>query len=728
MTSNINALGARALTPTAHLTWAAVCMAGILLTACTQPSMSSPGNAFEVRTLSTDPLRVTGGNVLLEILAPPNETLEGITVSIDGRPISGPFRADPSDHTLTGNIEGLALGDNTLTVVSMDGNVPKATLRLVNHPITGPVFSGPHQQPFVCETEGFVLPVTGDILGPSLDVDCSATTRTDYVYMPTSGVFSPLPDQTMHPDDLTETLTTDGRTVPYIVRVETGTINRAIYQIAILHDPATDPTSDPWTRPAGWNGRLIYSFGGGYQATFHQGRRTAGVLNPLFLSQGYAVASSSLNVARNNSNDVTSAETAMMVKEHFIEQFGQPRHTIGWGSSGGAMQQHHITLNYPGILDGIIPAAASPDTVTRVGWVSDCALLERYFETADNPWTDEQKTAVSGFATWEVCTGGPSFTGSAWLTSGYSPGWIDPTACDESIPQALIYDPVENPGGARCTFQDNLVNIFGHDPDTGFARRPIDNIGVQYGLSAFKAGKISVEQFIELNERIGGFDIDAHIVAERTAGDLEAIQIAYETGRINGGGGGMAFTPIIDIRQYQDPFDFHDRVRAFATKARLIATNGHADNRVMLTTSVAWGLEMVRADALQMMDLWLENIAKDHAPGSTNEKVVRNKPADLVDACYTDEGEKISEPALYDEKGVCNQLYPPHGDSRIAAGASVAGDIMKCTLKPFNPKGYSKTLTASQLQRLNQTFPDGVCDWSAPGVGQHPLKDTWLSF
>ena len=27
-----------------------------------------------------------------------------------------------------------------------------------------------------------------------------------------------------------------------------------------------------------------------------------------------------------------------------------------------------------------------------------------------------------------------------------------------------------------------------------------------------------------------------------------------------------------------------------------------------------------------------------------------------------------------------------------------------------------------------QTFPDGVCDWTRPGVGQQPLTGTWLSF
>jgi hypothetical protein len=32
------------------------------------------------------------------------------------------------------------------------------------------------------------------------------------------------------------------------------------------------------------------------------------------------------------------------------------------------------------------------------------------------------------------------------------------------------------------------------------------------------------------------------------------------------------------------------------------------------------------------------------------------------------------------------------------------------------------TFTAEQLNRLYATFPDGVCDWSRPGVGQQPAR------
>ena len=54
----------------------------------------------------------------------------------------------------------------------------------------------------------------------------------------------------------------------------------------------------------------------------------------------------------------------MMVKERFIEAYGVPLYIIGFGSSGGSMQQHLIAQNYPDLLDGIQPSLSFPDSLT----------------------------------------------------------------------------------------------------------------------------------------------------------------------------------------------------------------------------------------------------------------------------------------------------------------------------------------------------------------------------
>jgi len=69
-----------------------------------------------------------------------------------------------------------------------------------------------------------------------------------------------------------------------------------------------------------------------------------------------------------------------------------------------------------------------------------------------------------------------------------------------------------------------------------------------------------------------------------------------------------------------------------------------------------------------------------------------------------------------------------HDDPRIVAGAPRTGDILKCRLKPVDAADYKVTFSAAEWARLGSIFPQGVCDWSRPGVGQKRLKDTWLAF
>jgi len=63
---------------------------------------------------------------------------------------------------------------------------------------------------------------------------------------------------------------------------------------------------------------------------------------------------------------------------------------------------------------------------------------------------------------------------------------------------------------------DDNINILGRGPEGSSANRTLDNVGVQYGLVALSRGQITAEQFVELNERIGGYDVDGNIVATRT--------------------------------------------------------------------------------------------------------------------------------------------------------------------------------------------------------------------
>jgi hypothetical protein len=684
------------------------------------PALAQParGGGFAVRTLSARPDMVSGGDVLIEITAPSSTGAE-VTIAVNGHAAKAELEPGPAANTLIARLQDLQPGSN-LIEVGMKGRRPAVRLTVINHPIAGPVMSGPHQTPFICETQAFGL-------GAPLDADCSVATRVDYFYrsqQQQDNPFKPYDITGPKPADLATTTTLDGKTVPYIIRRERGTINRAVYLIAFLHEPGT-PLPHPWNAGASsWNGRLIYTFGAGCRAGYHQGRTIGGLLaNRRFLEEsqltdyplakGYAIASSSLNVFDTSCADVISAETMMMVKEHFIEQFGVPRYTIGSGRSGGSMQQHLIANNYPGLLDGLIPTAAFADTLTFVTHMADCELLERAFETSPLTWTDDQKAAVAGEANWQFC----ARNGTAFpiLRAG---------SCDRTgVPDSQVYDAKTNPKGARCTYQDNLVNVYGRDPSTGFARRPIDNVGIQYGLKAFNDGAITFEQFIDVNTRAGGHDIDGRLVSTRTLADPEALRIAFQSGRVNATGQGMAMVPIIDVRPYTDGTgDVHDLVNSHMTRARLVAANGTSGNQVLHTYAPGIFMDRVQPANLDEMEHWLAAIAKDTAPARTPlEKVIRNRPSTVTDACYTRDGETITDMQR------CAQMFPAYSNPRLIAGQPIGATLLKCELKPVDAKDYTARLTDAQLAALKAAFPAGVCDYKKKGVAVRD-PDRWLSY
>ena len=700
-----------------------------------------------VTTVPTPAHLVSGGTALVRVELPPDADAAAVTVSLNGTDVTSAFREAPAKRlgrpgrALLGLLEDLAEGDSTVRVSLGDA---QADLTVTNYPITGPIFSGEHLDPYFClgelapgrdgEARRFAIGNGDVLLGEAHGEDCSLDTRVDFVYRTTGPepTFAPMPEDGSSPADLAETTTTEGRRVRYIVRLETGTINRAIYQTAVLVDPDTAAPT-PWAPPDGWNGRLVYTYGGGCEAGFFQGTGTGGVLRDNILSQGYAVASSTLNVnAQGGCNDVLSAETTMMVKERFAETYGPPLHTVGWGGSGGAMQQLLIAGAYPGILDGILPTLTFPDAITYFIDTAECRLpLRNFLNNQDPPLPDEVKNAIGGWSMWEVCD----------RSLGPRPNRIGPDDCPASIPVEARYHPVDNPDGVRCSIYDGMRNVFGtrrYDeieprPVREFGRSPQDNVGVQYGLEALNAGLIDTGLFLDLNEQVGGWDIEFRWRPERAEGDPEAIRIAYETGRVTSGGGGLATTPIIDERSYLDhQANFHASYYSFVTRQRLIRDNGHADNYVIQRHV----RPISRADEnLALMNDWLDAIALDETVDDPAMKVARAKPAGLQDACWNDDGLEIVEPAVFDRnaifgntEGRCNELYPPHAGARIVAGGPLTSDVLKCQMKPIDAGDYAVTFTSEEMVRLETIFVGGVCDWSKPGVGQVPNTRTWLSY
>ncbi len=698
---------------------------------------------FKITSLSTRPEYVSGGDVLIRIDVPRIVPLHQVTVALNGADITNAFRVDKVTRSLLGLVQGLKLGDNTLAVNpnGLGKGRPSAQMILTNYPIIGPILSGPHEEPFICQTHQFRLFPNGPFLTASQIVaPCSIPTRFDYVYQSTTGEFKAFNPAGPRPPDLAQA-TVEGQTVPYIVRIETGTINRAIYQISMLVDPR-GPSPDPWTRSPGWNGRLIFKFGGGCNSGWYrQGSTVDSILEDKMLKRGFALASSSLNVYGNNCNDLLSAETMMMVKERFIEAYGLPLNCIGWGCSGGSYQGHQIGDNYPGLLDGIVVGCSFSEVVgEKANYLTDTYLLKNYFDTANArgevTWSVSEQLAVHGAGVF----GQIANMSSSSLRFDPIPGNFNAI-----VPSALRYNPVTNPFGARGEVWDHMVNTFGRDPVTEFALRPLDNVGVQYGLAALNTGKITKTQFFDLNEKIGGLDIEYNVIPERTVYNAEATRRAYQGGRILNGGGGLASMPIINFTGYVDDVpegNAHTKYNAYQTRERLIRANGHADNHVMLVVdgycpegeqggcALFSLLNPVLEGTIDQMNQWLSNIKHDLTDDPLAIKVVRNKPVDLVDACWEQNGAYVGNKIVEKQTfygGRCNELYPTYPTPRMNSGERLGGDIVKCHLKRIDYGDYNVPFTAEEKGRLEKIFSTGVCDWSKPGVDQVPLV-LWGSF
>ena len=696
-----------------------------------------------LRTLSTDAQRVTGGDVLLEVAVSGSGDSRQVKIAADGRDVTPAFRPGRTPNTLVGLVAGLAIGHNIISAEMRSAGVrsaARASLEITNYPIEGPVISGPRQEPFVCQTAAFKLP-DGSTLGPPLDADCSAKTVVQYVYWSPAanggkGDFKPIADPTKLPPDVVKTRTMTGDTVNFVVRVETGTMDRGIYQNAILHDPTVDPPVSPFAPPKGWNRRLLAVHGVGCPAGWYiQGDKLGvPVLDHVRLGDGYALFNNTLNHPTNSCNAFLAGEATMMGKEHFIETFGVPLYTISTGNSGGAYTSLQIADAFPGLFDGISIGLTFPDALSIALTGLDSRLLMHYLTVIDpQEFTDAQKVAISGYH------GMKAFLDAANQAQRTDPvpdrkdlDGYQSARWNNAVPAALRYDPASNPKGARPTVFDAAKNVYGVDPATGFALRPFDNVGVQYGLNALNASIITPRQFLDLNERIGGVDHDSNYQAQRTEGDRLAIKRAYQAGLTLGANGGLKAIPIFDNAQTNEERGYHYGWFHFAVRDRIREANGgSSDNFVMWRSNDA-------AAAQQFFDRWMAAYTSDASGDAQRVKVLRAKPAEFVEGCWDNRKPGSADPAapsfiaeklVFSARPVskCSELYPVYSNPRHEAGGPLAANILKCQLKPVDPKDYKVPFTPDETARLKTIFRAGVCDWTKSGVDQVPVV-TWASF
>jgi hypothetical protein len=668
-------------------TWVASCLT--LAAVFTAPSAALAAQA-QIKVLSNRADVISGGDALVQVDPP------GARVDVDGRDVTPAFAVRPDGRYL-GIVAGLAEGDNVLTARAP--GVGGARLTITNHPTGGPVFAGPQIQPWTCFPD-------------AVDTQCNRPPRYEYVYKSTGGGPFQAYDPENPPGDVGETTTDQGKTVPYIVRVETGSIDRDEYRIAILYDPSK-PWA-PWAPQDGFNHKMLITHGASCDTAYTQAE-APDVLNETALSRGFVVMSNALDNSGHNCNVAVQAEALLMTKERAIEQYGELRYTIGTGASGGALAQYQVSNAYPGIYQGITPGASFPDTWSGRMLYEDYSLLRRYFENPSRwepgvAWEDTSITSVLGH---------PNYANTVVYNTAIAP-LLDPSRSCPGLESSKVYNAQSNPKGVRCSLQDYMVAIFGRRAQDGFAGRPWDNTGVEYGRKALIAGKITPSQFADVNAKVGGRDIDYEPQPARAVADRPALERAYRSGAVDQGTH-LDKVAIIDLRG-PDPGAFHDVYRTYALRARLVREHGTAANQLLWRGPIPLaGDAGFTEDAIVAMDEWLAAVEKDPRAIPLSQKILEDKPESIGDRCTNGSGEDRPN----DE---CNATVQSYTTARIEAGMPFTDDVIKCDLKPLRRTDYLPVqFSEREWEKLQETFPNGVCDYRTWGVDRVKTVD-WQTY
>ncbi|PSU14799.1 hypothetical protein C9J03_00900 [Photobacterium gaetbulicola] len=699
------------------------------------------------------------------------------------------FRQFDSEESLVSRqVKGLAPAEPNY-LLEVDGHIsrsprPEETFAFpIKVGEIGPVnslYSGPNQYPFFCMTvdsglgqpvvdnqDGYGVPVYDPVNGVKLmgySKDCAIKTQLSYVVVGENNVLVSRSELELRQDPPSKG--------ELLVRVEKGTINRYIYTIAMpigIDEVGKQDSAEVW------NQRLIYRFEGGSGLGFRQGKMKLNRLIDKELSQlrkGYAVVASSGNKTSYGYNMLLAEDTARRVKAQFVSLFGEPIYTIGIGGSGGGLAQYLIAQNSEGILDGLLPLYSYPDMVSVSIYALDCDLLNTYFSfraSDRDRWQDWQsRQHIEGLRAineaeqrfgWlqplnqlvrfkmpqfpqgnSECING--FFGLSSYLNNPRQGFLKPYY-HESVVDKVNWN-----------YWQDLVHIYGKD-EHGFAQSTWDNVGVQYGLQALREKVISIDEFIEINQRIGAWkpfnDMeserklslsasipplwlslwgehnvteDKRAPAKRRSAPLSAIERAYQYGQVFIGDVSL---PIIDIRHHlEDDLNMHHTSASFSTRLRILDEMGHADNHVIWISDKQYNPV---EQAYTLMDQWLMAIKAMPESMSYSAKVKESKPQLAVDTCFSAEGAiHASGKRVFDGQwnaqanGPCTDSYPIYSNSRIQAGAPWKGSIFKChtiAVEAAIAKGmYGDVDATARLSELQKTFPDGVCDYSLGDKGR----------
>ena len=361
---------------------------------------------LDIIPLSSRADAVSGGVVLVRINVPGQAAVSNLAVFLNGQAVTSAFQTEASGHSLLGLVEGLNVGKNNLTAKAIgQNNRPylSANLTLTNYPIAGPIFSGPHEEPFYCMTQLFELPASTQTLGPALDANCSIATRVDYVYQATGGAFKPLPSLTVTQQTSSTPRRPWGKRFPISFawkpeRSTAGSTRRPSCMIR-LPNRCRRPLILRQRGTIGWSTHwaVAVSVAGTSRAP------ASGMAESLKTSAAPRIRRRGLHPERLRQQLPGSAGgRKLRWRGRALSRISDsPAFTMGYGCSGGTEASHPIADEYPGLLDGLVMGCTFPEvTAAMVNNITDADLFDYYLTHRTTlTWSDAQIEAATGYPT-----------------------------------------------------------------------------------------------------------------------------------------------------------------------------------------------------------------------------------------------------------------------------------------------------------------------------------------
>ena len=261
-----------------------------------------------------------------------------------------------------------------------------------------------------------------------------------------------------------------------------------------------------------------------------------------------------------------------------------------------------------------------------------------------------------------------------------------------------------------------MINVFGprarrHELRRHPARqrrRPVR------ACSALQKGEITPAQFVDLNEKIGGLDVDAQCAAAAHRGRRAALRARYRSGRDQLGQqprpGRDHRPPRPRPRRLPRRLPLVGDPRPARARARPLRQPGHlggpgaADRRPALRRPrrcSRWTAGSRRSS---------RTAARDRCPRRSSPTAPRTSGT----AARRSPPSSRSAPSASTSRSQTR-----YGTPATVAGESIATDTNKCALKPLRRADYYPIVfTPTSGRRLQRAFPIGVCDWSRPGPEQ----------